>query len=151
MSDPFSASLDLRPQPSRLLKAFVVTSHALILAVVCYLTWRTAWAALLFPPVCFSLLMYWSAAGLSARNAVIHVVSHADGDNDWWTRAGRHFCGETEPGSIVLPWLVILHLRSRDGHRFAVPLLPDSLPADALRRLRVRLRVARRVDSGKSG
>lgn len=49
--------------------------------------------------------------------------------------------------SFVSPALIVLRYREKDGAVRSCILLPDSAPADALRRLRVSLRWARRTRS----
>ncbi len=41
------------------------------------------------------------------------------------------------PGAVVLPWLCVLRLRLEDGRPLTLVALPDSLPAEEFRGLRV--------------
>ena len=43
--------------------------------------------------------------------------------------------------ALVTPWLVVLKLQNRRHHRLYLPVLPDMLPREPYRRLRVRLRL----------
>lgn len=58
-------------------------------------------------------------------------------------RSGLWRSGSVSDGSLVAPWLTILNWRP-PGARFdrTVVILPDMLPADAMRRIRVILRWA---------
>jgi hypothetical protein len=47
--------------------------------------------------------------------------------------------GLLDGGSVVTPWLLALRIRSEDGHCADLVLTPGCAPADAMRRLRVRL------------
>jgi hypothetical protein len=49
---------------------------------------------------------------------------------------GGQVCGDT----LVMPWLVLLNVRIGTGGRRSLVLLPDSLPREDFRRLRVLLR-----------
>ena len=53
--------------------------------------------------------------------------------------AGVTHAGQLLPQAFVMPWLVILHYQT-GGRRRSLFILPDMLPADTLRRLRVRLK-----------
>lgn len=58
--------------------------------------------------------------------------------SDW-----RH--AEVLPGIFVSPSLTVVRLRTTDGERYSLTLLPDSASPDDLRRLRVSLRWARHI------
>jgi len=56
---------------------------------------------------------------------------------------GGHRSGVLRDGSFVAPWLTIIRWRPCDAHfDRAILLLPDMLPADDFRRMRVMLRWA---------
>lgn len=57
---------------------------------------------------------------------------------------------EVQPDSFVSPALIVLRFRLGEGSIRALTLLPDSAPADDLRRLRVTLRWTRRTRSDTS-
>lgn len=68
-----------------------------------------------------------------------------DSNGVWrlWTRDGRQYEAELQPGSAVYSWLVVLNFNTLAGdtkaRRFSVLLTPRQLPRDEFRRLRVRL------------
>lgn len=78
----------------------------------------------------------WRYAWLKASSSVVAMS---------WTPEG--FCcylasgdaveGTILPKSAFNPWLITLHLVTLDGRRYWWPLMADSGPTDALRRLRV--------------
>lgn len=70
--------------------------------------------------------LHWSA-GLDCRLLLV---------------SGRQAAATLLPQAIVLRWLVILHLRGPGRQLRHLVILPDMLPADRFRQLRVRLRMA---------
>lgn len=79
----------------------------------------------------------------TTRGAVIWVELSADGRAALIERGGRRRGGCVQPTSYVGEWLTTLVIRP-DGSRTsrAIAILPDMLPAEDLRQLRVLLRVA---------
>jgi hypothetical protein len=79
----------------------------------------------------------------TTRTAVIGVELSADGRAAMIERSGRRRDGCVQPSSYVGEWLTTLVIRP-DGARTwrAIAILPDMLPAEDLRQLRVLLRVA---------
>jgi uncharacterized membrane protein YbhN (UPF0104 family) len=75
--------------------------------------------------------------------AVVGIEVSADGRAILIERDGRRREGRVQPASYVGQWLTTLVVRP-DGARVsrAVAILPDMLPAEDLRQLRVLLRVA---------
>lgn len=75
--------------------------------------------------------------------AVVGIEVSADGRAVLIERDGRRREGRVQPASYVGQWLTTLVVRP-DGARVsrAIAILPDMLPADDLRQLRVLLRVA---------
>lgn len=78
-------------------------------------------------------------------NPVTIARLRVDGADAWqlWTLAGQEIPVTLSPGSINLPWLILLHFRGEDGRFLAVPILPDSLAPHDFRRLTVRLRMVK--------
>jgi hypothetical protein len=79
----------------------------------------------------------------TTRAAIVGIEVSADGRAILIERAGRRHEGRVQPASYVGQWLTTLVVRA-DGARMsrAVAILPDMLPAEDLRQLRVLLRVA---------
>jgi membrane-bound toxin of toxin-antitoxin system len=79
----------------------------------------------------------------TTRSAVVRVELSADGRAALIERGGRRRDGRVQPASYVGEWLTTLVIRP-DGARTsrAIAILPDMLPAEDLRQLRVLLRVA---------
>jgi hypothetical protein len=136
------APVELTLGPSRLALR-VIAAMALATLAVLAATPGAAWLRI--------LLATWIAcAALEAIHAVALHRGRRGARRVVVTMAGEvHLCGETyewrtgsvRPGSFVAPWLTILRWRS-PTHRFdrALLILPDMLPEDDFRRLRVLLR-----------
>ena len=64
-------------------------------------------------------------------------------DGTWWRQAADEAAQAVTllPDFYLSRWLVVLPFRSAQGRRFTVPLLPDSVTPETMRRLRARLRV----------
>lgn len=79
----------------------------------------------------------------TTRSAVVGVELSADGRAALIERGGLRRDGYVQPASYVGDWLTTLVVRA-DGARVsrAIAILPDMLPADDLRQLRVLLRIA---------
>jgi membrane-bound toxin of toxin-antitoxin system len=79
----------------------------------------------------------------TTRSAVIRVEVSADGRAALIERGGLRRDGRLQPASYVGEWLTTLVIRPDGARRSrAIAILPDMLPAEDLRQLRVLLRVA---------
>jgi len=120
--------------PSRLLKRLVIGMHVLCLIPVFLLPigwpWQVGLIALLIVSQIFSLRQLTGALdGLNLAMDGAFSVRLAGGE---WVPA------EVLGSSFVKPWLTVLHLRLEDRSRvLPLVLLPDMLPVDDFRRLRV--------------
>jgi toxin CptA len=144
--DDLGGTLDFKPRASRLLARFLIVVHAL--AVVTVLLWvpgRITVAALLALVALSFYRNYRRHVLHRGRRAPRRVV--CQGDGRWLLQDHRGQMQEARllPSSYLHPRLVILNfiLRQRPRRRNLV-LCPDSLDAQTLRQLRVRLRVATR-------
>lgn len=136
------------------LAAYLAAVHALGLAAVLLLPVGGALRAALAAAVLVGL-----AAGLAGP--VLHrlpwalreAVWQADGTWSLTLASGRVLEGRLLPSTYVGRGLVLLAFRCGPLHPCFLPLLADNLDADALRRLRVRLRLsaARRVAGAEAG
>jgi len=83
------------------------------------------------------LAVYQSNARNAACNEVERASAHArDGPEP--TAAGREV--RLMPGSTLWPALLLLRLRSADGTVFWLPVLPDTVAPDVLRRVALAMR-----------
>jgi toxin CptA len=139
-----TGSLDFKPRASRLLARFLVGVHALaVLAVLLWVPGRGLVAALLALVALSFTRNYRRHILHRGRRAPRRVI--CQGDGRWLLQDHR---GEMQPArllpsSYLHPRLVILNfaLEQRPRRRNLV-LCPDSLDAQTLRQLRVRLRLA---------
>ena len=70
---------------------------------------------------------------------------HRDGADNWlWQEADQlQRVVNVLPETVLLPWLVLLHLREETGRRRVFLVVPDSLAEEDFRILRLALRVSR--------
>ena len=138
--------------PSRILAAVLSLAHALALAVILIVT-MPVWAKLLVGSV-IAASCIWSichAALLRTAHAIIELVIGEGGRVSCRNRTGTWREAQTLGSSFVTPWLTVLNLRL-EGSWLArhVVILPDSVDADAFRRVRVLLRWARTAPGAPS-
>ncbi|MCP2041851.1 toxin CptA [Neisseria sp. HSC-16F19] len=122
----------VRPHPPRLLKRAGVLLHAAgLAAVLCYSDglWRALWLAA------------WTAAALwfyryRRGSGVLAVHIDTGGRAALETDEGVSFAVRLRPGSLISPYLMILHWQG-DGRVWWQALTRDMTDADAWRRLTV--------------
>ncbi|MEN9502799.1 MAG: hypothetical protein RI964_2084 [Pseudomonadota bacterium] len=145
--------LHLQAEASRLLAIFLCVIHALAGLVVLFMPHWVWWAKLaVWGLIANSGFYYWRlhirrSQARSVQAAVFYAV-------DNWrihTPRGSYFATLLD-SSFVHPWLCVLNLQA-DGTAttrqwwqrqriYTLILLPDSLPQEVLRQLRVRLKFA---------
>lgn len=119
-------------------RAFLAAAVGTTLALVIFVPFPNEVRALAFAWV---VALAWHAhARLAAVSALRLDCSRAIAVRD---AAGRWRVGVIRGGSFVAPWLTIVRWRP-DGARFdrTLAILPDMLPAGAMRKIRVILRWA---------
>ncbi len=134
-------ALRLQPRCSLWLAASLLIAHTGALALITFVplpVWvKLVLAGLISISLVTSLNNY---ALLRGRRAIISAIW--DSDNQWslLNGAGREYDVKLLPGSYVNTALVILNFSSGSRWRYrSMVLMPDSLAAVTLRRLRVRL------------
>ena len=142
MSNPFAADIRIEPTPSRVIAQLLFLVHAAAIAVVWLMPWPwgagLALSGLVLGAWLRALLLHvWRLAG----SAVVRVVVRADGSWELGLRDGRAESARLLDSSFVHPWLVVLNFAVGRWRRRHVLLPADSVNADTLRRLRVRLRM----------
>jgi hypothetical protein len=142
--DNLQPPLHLQPGVSRWLAGFVAGTHG-IAAIVVLLMPALAWwgKALLLGLVAISLRHFWRLHIARTHPDAIHEATFYTLDN--WriqTGTGGKFAALSD-SSFIHTWLCVLNLRSQAGKLYTLVLLPDSVPQDVLRQLRVRLRFAK--------
>jgi len=137
-------TLTLSIHPSRWLRTALALLHLLAAAAV-LLAYLAVWVqAVLLIAVAASL-------GLHLRpRPSLEIRCEADGrlllqkDGDWQVAS-------LQPATMVTPWLSALQFRLGESRRTrTLAILPDSLPADDFRRLRVWLKWKAHVAGGKT-
>ncbi|MGH8458700.1 MAG: protein YgfX [Nevskiales bacterium] len=140
------SALDFKPRRSRLLARFLLGVHAL--ATVTVLLWvpgRGAVAALLALIALSFFRNYRRHVLHRGRRASRRIVCQGDGRWLLQDHLGEMHPAHLLPSSYLHPRLVILNFRLAEyPRRRNLVLFPDSLDAQTLRQLRMRLRVAAR-------
>ncbi len=130
----------IRPRFSRYLAVFVVVTHLAAAAVVIAL-----------PPGVYRLPLLLLVLGSLGYGLFAQVLRRApwslvaalwapDGDWKLTFASGRELPARLSPSTYVGVRLVVLSFRCGRFRRCAMPLFPDALNAEQLRRLRQRLR-----------
>lgn len=135
--------LRIRPGASRWLAAFLLATHAGVLVLICLLPLGVLPRSALLVAV---LLGFVHAVGAQVVHrlpwSLREAVWQADGTWLLTLVSGRELTGQILPTTYVSTTLVVLAFRCGRLRTCALVLLPDSLDADLLRRLRVRLRLS---------
>ncbi len=141
-SSGYATPLVLEPRPSRWLLGPVFAGHAAIMLLLPFTTLPTGLWLLAEGLVGWSL---WRIDRCHRRQDCDHSVIRLEWrrGNSWLVGQadGTTWMAELGPGTLLTPYLVGLDLRLDTGRRIDVILPPDALPADAFRRLKVRLRI----------
>ena len=91
------------------------------------------------------LISGWHArrncTAVDSLNFVCRLSWEHDNRVEVMRRDGSSAILQLQPDAFVTPWLVVLRLRDADGELHHLPVLPDMLPGQEFRRLRVRLRL----------
>lgn len=144
--------LHLQAEVSRYLAIFLILIHLLALGVIWTMPAWTAWAKLsVCALIAYSLFHYWRlhiqrVLPNSVESAVFYAV------NEWRVHTPSGSCFATLlDSSFITPWLCVLNLQAdskatphwwQRRRVYTLILLPDSLPQETLRQLRVRLKFA---------
>ena len=84
----------------------------------------------------------WRSCTAVASRSFVCRLSWGQGNRVQVTRRdGRSTTLRLQADAFVTPWLVVLRLRDNRGKLHHLPVLPDMLPGQDFRRLRVRLRL----------
>lgn len=144
LSPKSAAPRYLERSPSRTLVIFLTVTHGVGLLLLPWLAlpWGLAWILGVGIVVSFYLNLRGHAL-LSSPRAIVQITW--DGQGAWRLRQrnGRERVGQLLPGYFAGPRLVLLNFALGPWRRTSVVLLPDNSESEALRRLRVRLRVRR--------
>lgn len=145
--------LHLQAEVSRYLAIFLIIMHAGTALVIVFMPAWVGWAKVIaLGGIVYSLIHYWRlhiqrVLPRSVESVVFYAV-------DNWrvhTPAGSCFASLLD-SSFISAWLCVLNLQADDQPQtqrkwqwrrvYTLILLPDSLPQETLRQLRVRLKFA---------
>ncbi len=136
-------TLRLSLGPSRLASALICVTCLATCLLVAWLPGATALRGVLVIGIgAYALLTMRHWATRSASRAVIGIELDADRAVRLIERTGRHIEGIVQPDSYVGALLTTLVVRPEGKRRLrTIAILPDMLPADDFRRLRLLLRL----------
>jgi toxin CptA len=128
--------------PSPLLAVLLVIVH--LIAGACVLILLPAWwaAAILIAVLCASLIFHLRCDALRlSGDAVIEVTLRERGRCELLTRGGAVLEGTVAGSSFVSALFTVINVRLDGGRKLrSTVVMPDSVPAEERRRLRVWLR-----------
>jgi hypothetical protein len=136
---PYATPLRIDLQASRLAALWLLALHVAGVAVLLFASvpaWVQATGAL---AVAASLWWHWSRHVSRRRSAIVRFVWRCGSDCEVVHSEGQALACTLAPRAFVMPWLVLLYFHTGTWPR-SLFILPDMLPADSFRRLRVRLK-----------
>lgn len=143
----FEAPLRVRPEASWLLAVILTGAHVLALATLSVLVLpqalKLAMGVVVLSSLCRAIYTRVLLRGPRAIRAIVWGVC---GDMVVRDGADREYQAQAAFDSFAHPWAIVLNLRLNDSSRRTLVLLPDSVPKDVFRQLRVRLRQATKTD-----
>jgi hypothetical protein len=136
-------TLRLSLGPSRMASALICVTCLATCALVAWLPGAAALRGVLVIGIgAYAILTMRHWATRSASRAIIGIELDADRAVRLVERAGRHIEGIVQPDSYVGALLTTLVVRPDGKRRLrTIAILPDMLPADDFRRLRLLLRL----------
>jgi lysylphosphatidylglycerol synthetase-like protein (DUF2156 family) len=141
MKDPAPLRIELKP--SRIAAALIVVGVIATAVLVAWLPGERWWRASLVVALGgygIALVRKW--AYRVTRHSIVAIAVGADRRIAITERGGRRIEGVVQPDSYVGAALTTVVLRAAGARRSrAIAILPDMLPADDFRRLRVLLRL----------
>ncbi len=126
---------------SRRLAVFIVATHVLAAVVVGFMPALPWWGkGLLLVLIALSGRHYWRLhISRVAPNAVQEVRFYLV-DVCLVRTASVGFFARLDDSSFLHPWGCVLNWRTKSGKLYSLILMPDSVPPDILRQLRVRVK-----------
>jgi hypothetical protein len=133
--------LYLQPVASRQLAVFMVVTHGLAAVVVLLMpALALGWKIPLWLLVAFSLRYFWRLHISRVAAHAVQEVRFYQVDNCLVRLTAAGVFARLDDSSFLQPRLCVLNLRTRAGKLHTLILLPDSVPPDSLRQLRVRVK-----------
>ncbi|MES2354316.1 MAG: protein YgfX [Pseudomonadota bacterium] len=134
--------LRLSLSPSRYLAGLLILAHGASIAIVAIIDWPLWFKVLISLGVFASSVFHLQRdALLRSPSSIVAFLLKSDGQIEVTQRNGKILIGQQLKGSFVHPWFTTVLWRA-EGARFsrANVILPDSLPAEQFRELRVWLK-----------
>ncbi|MBI3528544.1 MAG: hypothetical protein HY067_11320 [Betaproteobacteria bacterium] len=148
-----ASPLRLRIAASPLLASALLLAHGA--AIACAILFLPGWwmPALASAAIAGSLVFHIRRDALQLSGYAVTELLLRDGARCEFTlRNGEKLAGNIEGSTFVAPLLIVINVSSEQwGRRRTAILMPDSAPAEDLRRIRVWLRHRVRPDSPASG
>ncbi|UOG91468.1 MAG: hypothetical protein L3K52_14890 [Candidatus Thiothrix sulfatifontis] len=133
--------LYLQPVASRRLAVFMVASHVLAAVVVGLMPALPVWGkGLLLVLIAVSLRYYWRLHISRVAPDAVQEVRLYQVDNALVRTAAAGFFARLDDSSFLHPWGCVLNWRAQNGKLYSLIVMPDSVPSDVLRCVRVRVK-----------
>ncbi|QQZ30394.1 hypothetical protein HMY34_17425 [Thiothrix subterranea] len=133
--------LYLQPVASRRLAVFILVSHVLAALVVGFMPALPWWGkGLLLVLIAVSLRYYWRLHISRVAPNAVQEVRFYQVDNALVRTASAGFFAWLDDSSFLHPWGCVLNWRTQNGKLYSLIVMPDSVPSDVLRQLRVRVK-----------
>ncbi len=139
-NNPFLTPIVLRPDRSRGLFAALCAVHFTTLLIIPWLALGLLSKGLLGLAVVLSAVHGGEQQARNMGDGIVEATLYPNGD--WFVCTAKHAACPAKAGgtAFVQAWLTVIEFRLTDGRRRVLILVPDNIPADPFRRLRVRLR-----------
>lgn len=119
----------------------MVGTHLLAAVVVGLMPAMPVWGkSLLLVLIVVSLRYYWRLHISRTAVQAVQEVRFYQVDNCLVRTTTAGVLARLDDSSFLHPWLCVLNLRTPKGKLHSLILLPDSVPVDSLRQLRVRVK-----------
>jgi len=119
----------------------MVASHVLAAVVVGFMPALPLWGkGLLLVLIAVSLRYNWRLHISRVAPNAVQEVRFYQVDNALLRTASAGFFARLDDSSFLHPWLCVLNWRTLNGKLYSLILMPDSVPSDVLRQLRVRVK-----------
>jgi len=147
-STKYAQPLRLKPRASRILMSLLALGHLGALAILFPLDLPLSVKLLIAAALVLSLFVAWKKQPGKVGEGGVQLLTWQT-DGEWLLETGdaQQFTATLHESTYVHPWLVVLNFK-RDGQRglLSFALAPDALDKETFRELRVRLKVAGKME-----
>jgi len=138
--EPLASPIQIPIVASPIVTTLIYGGHAVIMVILITAFPLSIRSVIAVCCVCVSLAVQ-SASQVDLAASVDAILLRSNGQWSIVTRRGEVLAARLARSAFISPWLVILFLKSRGRRTAHIVLTCDNTNRDALRRLRVRLRV----------